>query len=306
MARYLIKRLLTILPTMLGVVTLVFFLVHLIPGDPVAVMLGEHAMAVEKAALRHQLGLDQPLLHQYLMFLKGIFQGNLGNSIFYRLPVSAVIASRLPATIILAAAAMAVALLIALPLGILAGCRQYSAIDNISMFFSLLGISMPNFWLGPLLIIVFSIKLNWLPVSGMNGLKSLILPAVTLGTALAAILSRMTRSSLLEVISQEYLVAARARGLPGWRVLLKHALKNALLPVVTIVGLQFGALLSGAIVTEKVFSWPGIGSLLIQAVFTRDYPMVQGCILVISFCYIIANVATELFYAFIDPRIRYE
>ena len=306
MARYLIKRLLTILPTMLGVVTLVFFLVHLIPGDPVAVMLGEHAMAVEKAALRHQLGLDQPLLHQYLMFLKGIFQGNLGNSIFYRLPVSAVIASRLPATIILAAAAMAVALLIALPLGILAGCRQYSAIDNISMFFSLLGISMPNFWLGPLLIIVFSIKLNWLPVSGMDGLKSLILPAVTLGTALAAILSRMTRSSLLEVISQEYLVAARARGLPGWRVLLKHALKNALLPVVTIVGLQFGALLSGAIVTEKVFSWPGIGSLLIQAVFTRDYPMVQGCILVISFCYIIANVATELFYAFIDPRIRYE
>ncbi len=306
MARYLIKRLLTILPTMLGVVTLVFFLVHLIPGDPVAVMLGEHAMAVEKAALRHQLGLDQPLLHQYLMFLKGIFQGNLGNSIFYRLPVSAVIASRLPATIILAAAAMAVALLIALPLGILAGCRQYSAIDNISMFFSLLGISMPNFWLGPLLIIVFSIKLNWLPVSGMDGLKSLILPAVTLGTALAAILSRMTRSSLLEVISQEYLVAARARGLPGWRVLLKHALKNALLPVVTIVGLQFGALLSGAIVTEKVFSWPGIGSLLIQAVFTRDYPMVQGCILVISFCYIIANVATEVFYAFIDPRIRYE
>ena len=306
MARYLIKRLLTILPTMLGVVTLVFFLVHLIPGDPVAVMLGEHAMAVEKAALRHQLGLDQPLLHQYLMFLKGIFQGNLGNSIFYRLPVSAVIASRLPATIILAAAAMAVALLIALPLGILAGCRQYSAIDNISMFFSLLGISMPNFWLGPLLIIVFSIKLDWLPVSGMDGLKSLVLPAVTLGTALAAILSRMTRSSLLEVISQEYLVAARARGLPGWRVLLKHALKNALLPVVTIVGLQFGALLSGAIVTEKVFSWPGIGSLLIQAVFTRDYPMVQGCILVISFCYIIANVATELFYAFIDPRIRYE
>jgi peptide/nickel transport system permease protein len=306
MARYLIKRLLTILPTMLGVVTLVFFLVHLIPGDPVAVMLGEHAMAVEKAALRHQLGLDQPLLHQYIMFLKGIFQGNLGNSIFYRLPVSTVIASRLPATIILAAAAMAVALLIALPLGILAGCRQYSAIDNASMFFSLLGISMPNFWLGPLLIIVFSIKLDWLPVSGMDGLKSLILPAVTLGTALAAILSRMTRSSLLEVISQEYLVAARARGLPGWRVLLKHALKNALLPVVTIVGLQFGALLSGAIVTEKVFSWPGIGSLLIQAVFTRDYPMVQGCILVISFCYIIANVATELFYAFIDPRIRYE
>ena len=306
MAGYLIKRLLTILPTMLGVVTLVFFLVHLIPGDPVAVMLGEHAMAVEKAALRHQLGLDQPLLHQYIMFLKGIFQGNLGNSIFYRLPVSTVIASRLPATIILAAAAMAVALLIALPLGILAGCRQYSAIDNVSMFFSLLGISMPNFWLGPLLIIVFSIKLDWLPVSGMDGMKSLILPAVTLGTALAAILSRMTRSSLLEVISQEYLVAARARGLPGWRVLLKHALKNALLPVVTIVGLQFGALLSGAIVTEKVFSWPGIGSLLIQAVFTRDYPMVQGCILVISFCYIIANVATELFYAFIDPRIRYE
>ena len=291
---------------MLGVVTMVFFLVHMIPGDPVTVMLGEHAMAVEKAALRHQLGLDQPLLNQYVLFLKGIFQGNLGNSIFYRLPVSSIIASRLPATIILAAAAMAVALIIALPLGIIAGSRQYSTIDNFSMFLSLLGISMPNFWLGPLLIIIFSIKLDWLPVSGMEGLKSLILPAITLGTALAAILSRMTRSSLLEVISQEYLTAARARGLPGWRVLMKHALKNALLPVVTIIGLQFGALLSGAIVTEKVFSWPGIGSLLIQAVFTRDYPMVQGCILVISFCYIIANVATELFYALIDPRIRYE
>lgn len=306
MARYLIKRLLTIIPTIIGVVTMVFFLVHLIPGDPVTVMLGEHAMAVEKAALRHQLGLDQPLLNQYVLFLKGIFHGNLGSSIFYRLPVSSVIANRLPATIILAAAAMGVALLIALPLGILAGCRQYSAIDNFSMFFSLMGISMPNFWLGPLLIITFSIKLDWLPVSGMDSLKSLILPAITLGTALAAILSRMTRSSLLEVISQEYLTAARARGLPDWRVLMKHALKNALLPVVTIIGLQFGALLSGAIVTEKVFSWPGIGSLLIQAVFTRDYPMVQGCILVISFCYIIANVTTELFYALIDPRIRYE
>ena len=291
---------------MLGVVTMVFFLVHMIPGDPVTVMLGEHAMAVEKAALRHQMGLDQPLLNQYVLFLKGIFQGNLGNSIFYRLPVSSIIASRLPATIILAAAAMAVALIIALPLGIIAGSRQYSTIDNFSMFLSLLGISMPNFWLGPLLIIIFSIKLDWLPVSGMEGLKSLILPAITLGTAMAAILSRMTRSSLLEVISQEYLTAARARGLPGWKVLLKHALKNALLPVVTIIGLQFGALLSGAIVTEKVFSWPGIGSLLIQAVFTRDYPMVQGCILVISFCYIIANVTTELFYALIDPRIRYE
>jgi len=291
---------------MLGVVTMVFFLVHMIPGDPVTVMLGEHAMAVEKAALRHQLGLDQPLLNQYVLFLKGIFQGNLGNSIFYRLPVSSIIASRLPATIILAAAAMAVALFIALPLGIIAGSRQYSTIDNFSMFLSLLGISMPNFWLGPLLIIIFSIKLDWLPVSGMEGLKSLILPAITLGTALAAILSRMTRSSLLEVISREYLTAARARGLPGWKVLLKHALKNALLPVVTIIGLQFGALLSGAIVTEKVFSWPGIGSLLIQAVFTRDYPMVQGCILVISFCYIIANITTELFYALIDPRIHYE
>jgi len=306
MARYLSKRLLTIIPTMIGVVTMVFFLVHMIPGDPVTVMLGEHAMAVEKAALRHQMGLDQPLLNQYILFLKGIFRGNLGNSIFYRLPVSSIIASRLPATIILAAAAMAVALIIALPLGIIAGSRQYSTIDNFSMFLSLIGISMPNFWLGPLLIIIFSIKLDWLPVSGMDGLKSLILPAITLGTALAAILSRMTRSSLLEVISQEYLTAARARGLPGWKVLLKHALKNALLPVVTIIGLQFGALLSGAIVTEKVFSWPGIGSLLIQAVFTRDYPMVQGCIMVISFCYIIANVATELFYALIDPRIRYK
>ncbi|MBN2332796.1 MAG: ABC transporter permease [Deltaproteobacteria bacterium] len=306
MARYLIKRLLTMIPTIIGVVTMVFFLVHLIPGDPVTVMLGEHARAVEKAALRQQLGLDLPLWQQYWSFLKGIATGNLGVSFFYRQPVAAIIAARLPATILLAGAAMGVALLIALPLGVLAASRQYSGIDNLGMFFSLLGISMPNFWLGPLLIILFSLKLNWLPVSGMDGLASLILPAITLGTALAAILSRMTRSSLLEEMAKEYLTAARARGLPAARVILKHALKNALLPVVTIVGLQFGSLLSGAIVTEKVFSWPGIGSLLIQAVFSRDYPMVQGCILVISFCYIIANVATELFYALVDPRIRYD
>ncbi|MBW1646061.1 MAG: ABC transporter permease [Deltaproteobacteria bacterium] len=305
MGRYLSRRLLTLVPTVLGVVTLVFFLVHLIPGDPVTVMLGEHAQAVEKAALRHQLGLDLPLGRQYLTFLGNLLHGNLGTSIFYRQPVAAVIAGRLPATIVLAAAAMLVALAVALPLGILAACRQYSAVDNLGMFLALLGISMPNFWLGPLLIIVFAIHLDWLPVAGMNGCRSLILPAVTLGTALAAILSRMTRASLLEVIRQEYLTAARARGLPGWKVILKHALKNALLPVVTIVGLQFGALLSGAIVTEKVFSWPGIGSLLIEAVFSRDYPLVQGCILVIACCYILANVATEIFYALIDPRIRY-
>ncbi len=305
MGVYLSRRLLTLVPTVIGVVTLVFFLVHLIPGDPVTVMLGEHAQAVEKAALRHQLGLDLPLGRQYLAFLARLLHGNLGTSFFYRQPVAAVIAGRLPATVILAAAAMAIALIVALPLGIIAACRQYSVIDNFGMFLSLLGISLPNFWLGPLLIIVFAIHLDWLPVAGMHGWRSLVLPAVTLGTAMAAILSRMTRASLLEVIRQEYLTAARARGLPGWKVILKHALKNALLPVVTIVGLQFGALLSGAIVTEKVFSWPGIGSLLIEAVFSRDYPLVQGCILVISCCYILANLVTEIFYALIDPRIRY-
>jgi peptide/nickel transport system permease protein len=304
MVSYLNRRLLLLLPTVAGVVSLVFLLVHLIPGDPVTLMLGEHARAVEVDALRRQLGLDQPLLVQYVDFWRSLLHGDLGSSFFYRRPVFAVILERLPATLALAVSAMAVALTIALPLGVLAAIRQYSLWDHAAMIFSLLGVSLPNFWLGPMLILLFAIHWNLLPVSGFAGITALVLPAITLGTALAAILSRMTRAGMLEVLRADYLTAARARGIREWRVIGRHALKNALLPVITIAGLQFGALLSGAIVTEQVFAWPGIGSLLIQAVFSRDYPVVQGCLLIISGMYIVINILTELLYTALDPRIR--
>jgi peptide/nickel transport system permease protein len=235
----------------------------------------------------------------------GIVQGDLGDSYFYRRPVTRVIAERVPATIELALAALLVAGLIAIPLGIVAALRENTVLDNASVLFSLLGVSMPNFWLGPLLIILFSIELGWFPVSGRGGLGNLVLPAVTLGTALAAILSRMTRSSLLERLGEEYLNVARAKGLPEWKVILKHAMRNALIPIITVMGLQFGALLSGAIITENVFSWPGIGTLLINAIEARDYPLVQGCVLFISLSYVLVNLLTDLFYGWVDPRIRF-
>ncbi|MBN2232912.1 MAG: ABC transporter permease [Deltaproteobacteria bacterium] len=304
MVTYLSRRLLLLLPTVAGIVTLVFLLVHLIPGDPVTLMLGEHARAVEIDALRRQLGLDQPLAVQYADFWRNLLHGDLGSSFFYRRPVAAVIFARLPATVVLAAGAMAVALSIAMPLGIIAAVRQYSGWDQAAMLFSLLGVSLPNFWLGPMLILLFAIHWDLLPVSGFDGVTTLVLPAVTLGTALAAILSRMTRAGMLDVLRADYLTAARARGIREWTVIGRYALRNALLPVVTIAGLQFGALLSGAIVTEQVFAWPGIGSLLIQAVFARDYPLVQGCLLIISGMYIVVNIVTEIMQAGLDPRIR--
>jgi len=302
---FFLRRTLITAPTVLGALTLVFFFLHIVPGDPVEAMLGESARAVEKERLRHELGLDLPLAAQYLKFLKGIATGDLGESYFFRRPVAEVIAERVPATLELAVASLFVAGIIALPLGILAALREGTALDALSMLFALIGVSMPNFWLGPLLIILFSIKLGWFPVSGRSGLGSLVLPALTLGTALAALLSRMTRSSLLEVLGEEYLTVARAKGLPERRVILKHALRNALIPIVTVLGLQFGALLSGAIITENVFSWPGIGTLLITAVEARDYPLVQGCVLFISIVYVAVNLAVDLLYGFIDPRIRY-
>jgi len=304
MLNYIIKRILLLIPIVLGVVTLVFFLVHLIPGDPVEVMLGEQAQAADKELLRHELHLDRPLMVQYRIYLAGLIRGDLGRSIHSREPVSSLIARRFPATLLLTLAAMLVAIIIAVPIGIISATQQYSLVDNLSMFFALLGISMPNFWLGPLLILLFSIQLGWLPVSGMGGVEHLILPAVTLGTALAAILTRMTRAGILEVIREQYIVTARAKGLAERKVLYKHALKNALIPVITILGLQFGALLSGSIITETIFSWPGIGRLVIQAVNQRDYPLVQGCVLAIALSYVLVNLVTDLFYSVADPRIR--
>lgn len=304
MLNYIIKRILLLIPIVLGVVTLVFFLVHLIPGDPVEVMLGEQAQAADKEMLRKELRLDRPLMEQYRFYLQDLLRGDLGRSIHSRKPVLTLVARRFPATLLLTLAAMIVAIVIAIPIGILSATKQYSLIDNGSMFLALLGISMPNFWLGPLLILLFSIRLGWLPVSGMGGVENLILPSITLGTALAAILTRMTRASVLEVIREQYIVTARAKGLAEKRVLFKHALKNALIPVITILGLQFGALLSGSIITETIFSWPGVGRLVIQAVNQRDYPLIQGCVLFIALSYVLVNLVTDLFYSVADPRIR--
>jgi peptide/nickel transport system permease protein len=304
MLSYIARRLLLLIPVLWGVVTLVFFLIHMIPGDPVDIMLGDHAVAADKQALRRNLGLDRPLPEQYLGYLADVARGDLGLSIHNRRPVLSMILERFPASAELMAGAMLVALLIALPLGIIAALRPHGLLDGTAMLVSLLGISIPNFWLGPLLIILFSIQLGWLPVNERGGLDHLILPAVTLGTALAAILARMVRASLLEVLDEEYMVNARAKGLPAHMVVLKHALRNALIPVITIVGLQVGVLLSGAIITEAIFDWPGLGTLLLEGIYTRNYPLVQGCILFIAAVYVVVNLVTDIAYAWADPRVR--
>jgi peptide/nickel transport system permease protein len=301
---FFLRRLAILIPTVIGAVTLVFFFLHMIPGDPVEVMLGETAQQADKERLREELGLNLPLYVQYGRFIAGAVQGDLGSSYFYRRPVTQVIVERAPATVELALAAFLVAGLIAIPLGIFAALREGTAVDNVSVLFSLVGVSIPNFWLGPLLIILFSITLGWFPVSGRGGVASLVLPAITLGAALAAILSRMTRASLLERLGEDYLTVARAKGLPEWKVILKHALRNALIPIITVMGLQIGALLSGAIITENVFSWPGIGTLLINAIEARDYPLVQGCVLFITLSYVLVNLLIDLLYGWADPRIR--
>jgi peptide/nickel transport system permease protein len=303
--RYILRRIGLLVPVVVGVVTVVFLIVHIIPGDPVEIMLGEQAQAVDKEALRRQMGLDKPLHVQYVDFLARLARGDLGRSLHTKRPVLESIARRLPATIELAVAAMVVALVLSIPLGLLAAYKKDSAVDQGSMLFALLGISMPNFWLGPLLIIVFSLKLGWLPVSGRGSLAHVVLPAFTLGTAMAAILTRMTRASMLDVIQSDYITAARAKGVSESRIVLIHAFRNALIPVVTIVGLQIGGLLAGSIITETIFAWPGIGRLAIQAINARDYPLVQGCVLVIALGYVLVNFLTDLLYGFIDPRIHY-
>jgi ABC-type dipeptide/oligopeptide/nickel transport system permease component len=282
----------------------VFALIHLVPGDPAQAMLGESAPATDLQELRGKLGLDQPLLVQYQHFLTGLVRGNLGLSFRYQTPVGREIAQRIGPTAQLAAAAILVAIVIALPLGVIAALFRGRAIDHAAMTLSLLGVSMPNFWLGPLLAIVFSVALGWLPVSGSGTAAHFVLPAVTLGAALAAMLARMTRATLVDELRELYVVAARARGLSRARVVVAHALRNSLIPIVTIVGLQLGAVLTGTIITETIFAWPGIGRLLIQAIGFRDYPLVQGCVLFIAVVYVTMNLIVDLVYAWLDPRIR--
>jgi len=301
---YLLRRLAQTIPLALLVATLVFSLIHLIPGDPVEMMLGERAQRADVESLRHELGLDRPLRVQYLGFLRGLVRADLGRSLHYGEPVSEVLAERYPATIELAFASMVVALLVSIPLGVLAARHRNKLLDHLSRVLALAGVSMPNFWLGPMLILLLAIKLDLFPVSGRGGLLSLVLPALTLGTALAGLLTRMVRSSVAEELAKPYLTAARARGLGRGTAIRRHGLKNASIPVVTIVGLQFGTLLTGAIITETIFSWPGIGRLVIQAIQLRDYPLVQGCVLLIALTYILINLLTDIVYALLDPRIR--
>jgi ABC-type dipeptide/oligopeptide/nickel transport system permease component len=306
MVRYLVRRLLLTIPVLLGVATLVFALIHLVPGDPAQIMLGETATQQEVAKLRQSLGLDRPLVSQYKSFMVGLAHGDLGTSLRYGTPVSVQIRDKFPNTALLALAAMLVAIVVAIPLGIVAAVYRGTIIDHSAMTLALLGICMPNFWLGPLVAILFAVRLGWLPVSGIGGLSHLVLPAVTLGAALAAILARMTRASVLEELRELYVLSARARGLSGARAVVRHAFRNSLIPVVTIIGLQFGAVLTGTIITETIFAWPGIGRLLIQAINFRDYPLVQGCILFISLTYVAMNLLTDLTYGLLDPRIRYQ
>ena len=306
MLRFLARRVALTIPVLLGVATLVFSLIHLIPGDPAQAMLGESASREDVAELRSRLGLDRPLLEQYGTFLRDAIRGDLGRSLRTSQPVTSAILERMPATIELAAAAMLVAVGVAIPLGIAAAVWRGTSLDHAATTVSLLGISIPNFWLGPLLAIVFSIELGWLPVSGRGTWANLVLPAVSLGAALAAILARMTRATLLEELREPYVIAARARGASRVRAVVRHAFRNSLIPVITLIGLQFGAVLTGAVITETIFSWPGIGRLLIQSIGFRDYPLVQGCILLIAVTYVAMNLVTDLLYGLVDPRIRYE
>jgi peptide/nickel transport system permease protein len=304
--RFLARRLTLTVLVLFGVATLVFSLIHLIPGDPAQAMLGEAASQQDVEDLRKRLGLDRPLIEQYGRFLRGVVRGDLGMSFRTGEPVTDQIIERMPATMELAAAAMVVAMVIAIPLGIAAAVRRGTFVDHSAMALALSGVSIPNFWLGPLLAIVFSVELGWLPVSGRGTWAHLVLPAISLGAALAAILARMMRATLLEELRELYVVAARARGVSRARAVLRHAFRNSLIPVVTIIGLQFGAVLTGAVITETVFAWPGIGRLLIQSIGFRDYPLVQGCILLIAVTYVAVNLLTDLLYGVLDPRIRYE
>jgi peptide/nickel transport system permease protein len=305
MTRELLRRLVALVPVALGVATLTFALIHLVPGDPVSAMLGDYAAPVDLNRMRHDLKLDLPLWQQYGDFLVDLAHGNLGQSISQHAPVSRLIRERYPATLELAGAGLLVAIAIALPLGIVAGADAGGPGDLGAMGFAILGVSIPHLYLGPLLMIVFSLDLGWLPLTGRGGFAHLVLPAITMGTALAAILARMLRQSLVQVIGADYMRTARGKGLSDRAALIRHGLRNALTPVITLLGLEAGALLTGSIVTEMIFSWPGLGRLLMTAINNRDYPLVEGCVLTFALSYVVVNMITDLVYGAVDPRIRH-
>jgi len=334
MLRYVIRRFLTIIPVLLGVSILVFGFIRLIPGDPATVMLGERATPESVARVRQQLGLDKPVYEQYLIYVSHALRGDLGMSILRQEPVTRELVRRFPATIELSLAAILFALLVGVPSGILSATQRGSWIDSFSMLVALVGVSLPIFWLGLMLSFVFAVLLHWLPTSGrlmatmeyqsitnlvildsllqgnstllLDALRHLVLPAVALGTIPMAIIARMTRSAMLETLGQDYIRTAQAKGLPQRTVILRHALRNALLPVITVVGLQVGILLSGAILTETIFAWPGIGRWIVEAIYARDYPIVQGVTLFIACIFVLVNLTVDVLYALVDPRIHYE
>ena len=303
---FLVRRLLLMVPTVLGLVTLVFFFLSIVPGDPIDAMLGETAPPADRQALRHALGLDLPTHVRYARYLSGLVRGDLGRSIQFQkgVPVLDLIRQRFPRTAVLAVLSVVLSLGVALPLGILSAVHRGSWIDLGTLTFGMLGISIPGFWIGSMLLMFVSFRWDLLPMPSEGGALTIVLPTLTLGLALAGVLTRMTRAAMLDVLGADYVRTARAKGLPPRSVLFRHALRNALIPVVTVSGLQLGALLTGAVVTESIFSWNGLGLLTLQAIQNRDYPLVQGCVLVVALCYVLVNLAVDLLYAWLDPRIQ--
>jgi peptide/nickel transport system permease protein len=304
MLRYIFRRLVLLIPVMIGVIFLVFFIINLTPGDVASMILGDGATEARIAALREQMGLNDPLIVQYGRYMADLLRGDLGDSYSTGRSVAGEIAQRFPNTLKLTISAIFLSVVISIPIGVISATRQYSIFDNVGMIVALVGISMPSFWTGLILIIIFSLHLGWFPSGGLAGFRSLILPAFTLAIASTASITRTTRSSMLEVIRQDYINTAKAKGVNRRTVINKHALRNALIPAVTVIGLEFGVLLGGAVLTETVFSWPGIGRLMVDSIQRKDTPMVLGCVIVFSLSFSIVNLIIDILYAFIDPRIK--
>ncbi|MCJ8342285.1 MAG: ABC transporter permease [Cetobacterium sp.] len=304
MHKYILKRLVLLIPVLLGVSFLVFTIMSFTPGDPAQLILGENAPKEAILKLREEMGLNKPFLFQYFNFVKNAIFGDFGRSYTTGRDVFGEIFSRFPNTLVLAVLGVAISVLIGIPLGIISATKQYSLLDSVSMIGALLGVSMPNFWLGLMLILGFSVHLGWLPSGGFDSWKSVILPAITLGSGSAAIVTRMTRSSMLEVIRQDYIRTARAKGVAEKKVINKHALKNALIPVITVIGLQFGGLLGGAVLTESVYSWPGVGRMMVDAIRQKDSPTVLATVVFLAATFSIVNLLVDILYAYVDPRIK--
>lgn len=306
MLNYLIKRLFSTVPVLIGISLLLFFMLRMLPGDPAQVLAGQMATPEEIENIRHQLGFDRPIYEQYAVYMGQLVRFDLGRSARTQNPVIMEIWARLPNTMLLAVVAIGLACLIGIPAGIISAVRPYSWIDYLVTITALFGLSMPVFWLGLMLVVVFSVVLKWLPAGGTGGWQYVILPSITLASFVVAFIARMTRATMLETLSQDFTTTARSKGLAEKVIVIKHALRNALIPIITVVGLQFGLLLGGAVLTETVFAWPGIGRLIVDSILARDYPMIQGVILIFGLLYILVNLAVDLIYGFVDPRIRYD